>query len=433
MSLERMTMIDPDWLEMHVQRYVFACQFAPHRRVLDCACGEGYGSDLLSRHSLECVGVDISADAIDAAVSRYGSTPSLKFIRSSITSLPFDDGSFDLVVCFETIEHLDSTAQQFVALQFRRVLRKGGLLLLSTRDRPVSAARRYSNPFHKRELTYEHMLELLDDDFRVCISFRQELNMMSVLSVIDNLTSRPRIGPIEFGRLDSNLRVDLLGQQNSHSYMLFLFCDKPVNHPLIHAFGAYAREPACALWNRIEGLRAEVSNGKSKLEEAVTSLQYYKKREVELSARVDRLQAEHAQAWADLRVSENNNAILTARLDEAVAQHERLTESVRSLEAESASAREALSLSEKNNMILGTQCEQLIAQIHSLEIFSRSRFARLAQWYRGLYYLPILGNALRLTRRARSLNSQIRSWGAPYRSRCAAFVILLIRRIARNL
>ena len=65
---ERMSMSEPDWPDwlFHVQRYVYASTFAAGKRVLDCASGEGYGAELLSRHAAQCVGVDIDAAAAAA-------------------------------------------------------------------------------------------------------------------------------------------------------------------------------------------------------------------------------------------------------------------------------------------------------------------------------------------------------------------------------
>src|SRR6516162_2735744 len=74
---ERMSMSEPDWPEwlFHVQRYAYACRFVSGCRVLDCACGEGYGTELMAHYARECVGVDISEEAISTANVTYGSCP----------------------------------------------------------------------------------------------------------------------------------------------------------------------------------------------------------------------------------------------------------------------------------------------------------------------------------------------------------------------
>src|SRR5690606_17895209 len=91
----------------HWHRYAFAAQFARGKRVLDAACGEGYGSALLARHGAEVVGVDVSEEAIAHARARYGDHPGLRFVHADCTRLDdFDGPGFDLVVSFETLEHL---------------------------------------------------------------------------------------------------------------------------------------------------------------------------------------------------------------------------------------------------------------------------------------------------------------------------------------
>src|SRR3546814_12733446 len=87
------------WHE-HGHRYAFAAPLAHGRRVLDAACGEGFGSALLARAGAHSVlGVDIADSAITHARSRYGAQPVLSFARADVCALDaFPDNSFDLIV-----------------------------------------------------------------------------------------------------------------------------------------------------------------------------------------------------------------------------------------------------------------------------------------------------------------------------------------------
>lgn len=145
------------WYE-HFHRYVFAREFVSGKRVLDAACGEGYGSALLATAAAHVTGADISAEAIEHARARYQAA-NLEFVQGDAARLPFDDHSFDVIVSFETLEHLQD--QQGLLAEFRRVLEPGGFLLISTPDKAVYTDRMGNdNPFHVAEL-YRHEFEAL--------------------------------------------------------------------------------------------------------------------------------------------------------------------------------------------------------------------------------------------------------------------------------
>jgi len=150
------------WYE-HWHRYAVAGPLARGLRVLDAACGEGYGSALLARSAASVVGVDVDAEAVAHARERY-SRANLSFAAGSVAELPLADGSVDLVVSFETIEHL--AGQQRMLAEFRRVLAPGGALMLSSPNRPVyNEAGGEANHFHVRELDRAELAALLDPLF----------------------------------------------------------------------------------------------------------------------------------------------------------------------------------------------------------------------------------------------------------------------------
>jgi len=145
----------------HWHRYAFARRYAEGRRVLDAACGEGYGTALLGTKAAEAVGVDIDASSIRHAQSTYGSA-TVRFIGGSCTELPFPDASFDVVVSFETVEHLDAADQPRMLAEFARVLKPAGLLIISSPNKRLySDARDYVNEFHRHELYRDGLAELL--------------------------------------------------------------------------------------------------------------------------------------------------------------------------------------------------------------------------------------------------------------------------------
>ncbi len=136
----------------HVQRYLWARQFLfPGAQVLDCASGEGYGTAMLAPFCGRIDGVDISQEAVDHASKRYAG-PNRNFFCCSAEHLGAADGMYDVVTSFETIEHCQDPGKALD--EFRRVLKPGGILVMSSPDRvEYSEKPGYKNPFHTYEYT----------------------------------------------------------------------------------------------------------------------------------------------------------------------------------------------------------------------------------------------------------------------------------------
>jgi SAM-dependent methyltransferase len=146
----------------HVYRYAFACRFVREKRVLDIACGEGYGAAALKRAGADhVIGVDVSESVCLHARSKYG----LDARPGTAEQIPLPDNSVDVVVSFETIEHVPSP-NRFLD-ECVRVLTAGGMLIISTPNKGIyTGPGGAQNPYHCSEMTEEEFSSALCSRFR---------------------------------------------------------------------------------------------------------------------------------------------------------------------------------------------------------------------------------------------------------------------------
>jgi ubiquinone/menaquinone biosynthesis C-methylase UbiE len=161
--------VEPEsWLNsegQHRARFRFAREFVRGKDVLDAGCGGGYGSMILLKGGAKSVtGVDISEESITGANSHFAA-PNLRYIMGDLHRLPFPESSFDVIVAFEIIDQVPDFIQ--VLQEFKRLLRPGGVLLISTPNRVVSTElEKTSNPYQRREFSPNELVEMLSTYFR---------------------------------------------------------------------------------------------------------------------------------------------------------------------------------------------------------------------------------------------------------------------------
>ncbi|HEX8515666.1 MAG TPA: methyltransferase domain-containing protein [Bacteroidia bacterium] len=154
------------WWGEHIHRYQVAYPYLKEEdKVLDIACGNGFGSYLLSRKTKGMVtGGDISAETVEICRNRYKGEPNLEFRVIDGTAVNYPNGYFDMVVSFETIEH---TTEYIKMLQeFYRTVKQGGTVLISTPNKAVTSPDGIiKNPYHTQEFTLEQLQALLNSVF----------------------------------------------------------------------------------------------------------------------------------------------------------------------------------------------------------------------------------------------------------------------------
>jgi len=147
------------WFRRHEVVYQRLSDRCAGRDVLEAGCGEGYGADLIADVARAVIGLDYDDATVAHVRANY---PRVDMRHGNLAELPLPDGSVDVVVNFQVIEHLWDQPQ-FIA-ECLRVLRPSGLLLMSTPNRVTFSPGRDTpiNPFHTRELNAAELTELLE-------------------------------------------------------------------------------------------------------------------------------------------------------------------------------------------------------------------------------------------------------------------------------
>lgn len=148
---------------IHLARYGAARQLCAGKRVLDVACGEGYGSWLMAQWgAVELHGVDVAADAVAKADATFRA-PGLRFQCRPAETIAdaFEAGHFDLAVSLETIEHLEDPVAFLSGL--RRVVAPDGAIVVSCpNDHWYYREPHQRNPFHVRKYTFDEFREMAE-------------------------------------------------------------------------------------------------------------------------------------------------------------------------------------------------------------------------------------------------------------------------------
>jgi SAM-dependent methyltransferase len=201
----------------HRARYWWAAKLVRDARVLDAGCGLAYGSTILAEAGAsEVIGVDNAEPVVEAAQARVPEKVRLE--QGDVARLRFRDDSFDVVVCFEVIEHVDDT--DAVLDEFRRVLRPGGLLAISSPNRDAYPP---GNPHHVHEFQPPELRQALEERFAHVRIVHQHDYLTSAILESETFTATDGIGldPIE-------VRKVVASRSGREAYTLALASDQPL-------------------------------------------------------------------------------------------------------------------------------------------------------------------------------------------------------------
>lgn len=154
----------------HVHRYFFAGKFVKDKIVLDVACGSGYGSNYLAQFAKKVYGLDKDEETIEENKVKF-QRDNLEFLTGYAEQLPFVDKTFDVVVSFETIEHIQDY-KEFLK-EIKRVLKDDGILIISTPNKQYSVFKNHYNPYHVKEFYEEEFNDIINKYFKNIATYYQ--------------------------------------------------------------------------------------------------------------------------------------------------------------------------------------------------------------------------------------------------------------------
>jgi 2-polyprenyl-3-methyl-5-hydroxy-6-metoxy-1,4-benzoquinol methylase len=164
------------FFQLHYDRYQTA-NYVSEKQVLDIACGAGYGSQILSQAGAKSVtGVDVCSQTVDYAQKNYQS-PSVTFVCADAEEFTWPE-SFDVVISFETIEHLHQPAKFLDRLH--NLLVPGGYLLLSV---PLGETSHF-DPYHLHAFSEDEIFSLLENAGFEVESYRCDPMFMNRLELL---------------------------------------------------------------------------------------------------------------------------------------------------------------------------------------------------------------------------------------------------------
>lgn len=269
----------------HLHRYAICRESVTGKRVLDLACGTGYGSALLAQAGAEVTGIDISPEAIRKAKSRYGAN--INFIIADCYDLPFANGSFDVVVANEMIEHVED--HDGLIKEAVRVLTDDGLFLVSTPNKPIYNRYKAPNVFHVSEMEVGQFRRLLKRHFREVHLTATRMALVSVGYEFDGPSNMSNMAAASIYHMavgDNSAPIVDHGELwlNDAEYVLAACSQKPIDSAVPRSTIFYSREDdlwlehekvmawASQLHGEDEELRANLARSRHEVEAAGEAL-----------------------------------------------------------------------------------------------------------------------------------------------------------------
>lgn len=150
-------------------RYNIASKYiSKYDKVLEAACGYGYGAAYLASKCLDVQALDLAEDNIKFAEECY-SNSNISWNNGNVLKLPYKDKSFNIYTSFETLEHLKLDDVESYFREAKRVLKDNGSMIISTPNK--TNRQNINNPYHIREYTVEELNDILKKHFKEIVYY----------------------------------------------------------------------------------------------------------------------------------------------------------------------------------------------------------------------------------------------------------------------
>lgn len=184
---------------IHLNRYLPSRRYCAGANVLDVACGEGYGAFAMAEHwsAAHVDAVDISAEAIAAARENFASARvAYHCAGADDLERTFAPATFDLVVSFETVEHVGD-APAFLRALARLAKPDGTILVSCPNDHWYYPQPDQGNPFHQRKYTFAEFRAVAEHELGPATAWQFGWPLGGFVNASDGVdgVSRPGDGP----------------------------------------------------------------------------------------------------------------------------------------------------------------------------------------------------------------------------------------------
>ena len=288
----------------HWHRYLYATQFAKDKTILDIACGEGYGSNLLAQYAKQVVGVDIDPNTIRSASGKY-IRRNIEFKVGSLDSFPLHESAFfDSVVSFESIEHITEEQQEAFLLEVKQVLKPEGILLISTPNKlAYSDVPAYRNEFHVKEFYVREFRSFLEKQFKHVKLLGQEIYPISYLWDTEEEASRSAEFRIEF----SSKGFRASPEEKVPLYVVALCSDKELENVPGSVQIDLSRQMIVARDQQISWLQSQIAEHEQSQQNLSNQLSEANQKVASLSVQLQ--EHEHSQQNLSNQLSEANQKV----------------------------------------------------------------------------------------------------------------------------